>query len=71
MVFDCWNQIETISTVCTLEPGDIIATGTSSGVAAYFDPPKFLKDGDVVKIEVENVGTIEHRFVNESPSTGG
>jgi len=71
MVFDCWNQIETISTVCTLEPGDIIATGTSSGVAAYFDPPKFLKDGDVVKIEVENVGTIEHRFVNEPPSTGG
>lgn len=71
MVFDCWDQIETISTVCTLEPGDIIATGTSSGVAAYFDPPKFLRHGDVVRIEVERVGAIEHRFVDESPPTGG
>ena len=65
MVFDCWTQIETLSTVCTLEVGDILATGTSSGVAAYFDPPKFLKDGDVVRIDVEKVGTIENRFVNE------
>lgn len=71
MVFDCWDQIETISTVCTLEPGDIIATGTSSGVAAYFDPPKFLRHGDVVRIEVERVGVIEHRFVDEGPTTGG
>ncbi len=71
MVFDCWEQIETISTVCTLEPGDIIATGTSSGVAAYFDPPKFLKDGDVVRIEVERIGVIEHRFVNESTLNPG
>lgn len=69
MVFDCWDQIETISTVCTLEPGDIIATGTSSGVAAYFDPPRFLRHGDVVRIEVEGVGMIETRFVDEvSPS---
>lgn len=65
MVFDCWSQIETLSTVCTLEVGDILATGTSSGVAAYFDPPKFLHDGDVVRIEIENVGTIQNRFVNE------
>ncbi len=66
MVFDCWNQIETLSTVCTLEVGDILATGTSSGVAAYFDPPKFLHDGDVVRIEIENVGTIENKFVTET-----
>lgn len=66
MVFDCWDQIETISTVCTLEPGDIIATGTSSGVAAYFDPPRFLRHGDVVRIEIEGVGAIEHRFVDET-----
>ncbi len=58
MVFDCWDQIEIISTACTLEPGDVIATGTSSGVALGFDPPKFLADGDVVRIEVENIGTI-------------
>jgi 2-keto-4-pentenoate hydratase/2-oxohepta-3-ene-1,7-dioic acid hydratase in catechol pathway len=65
MLFDCWDQIETLSTVCTLEVGDVIATGTSSGVAAYFDPPKFLKDGDVCRIEVENIGWLENRFVNE------
>ena len=66
MVFDCWEQIETISTVCTLEPGDVVATGTSSGVAIGFDPPKFLRDGDVVRIEVEKIGVIEHRFVLET-----
>jgi 2-keto-4-pentenoate hydratase/2-oxohepta-3-ene-1,7-dioic acid hydratase in catechol pathway len=65
MVFDCWHQIETLSTVCTLEVGDVIATGTSSGVAAYFDPPKFLKHGDVCRIEVEGIGTLENTFVNE------
>ena len=65
MVFDCWHQIETLSTVCTLEVGDVIATGTSSGVAAYFDPPKFLKHGDVCRIEVENIGTLTNTFVDE------
>ncbi len=65
MVFDCWTQIETLSTVCTLEVGDVIATGTCAGVAAYFDPPKFLADGDVCRIEIERVGTLENRFVAE------
>lgn len=65
MVFDCWTQIETISTVCSLEPGDVISTGTSSGVAAYFDPPKFLGNGDVVRIEIEGIGAIQNRFVDE------
>jgi 2-keto-4-pentenoate hydratase/2-oxohepta-3-ene-1,7-dioic acid hydratase in catechol pathway len=65
MVFDCWSQIETLSTVCTLEVGDVIATGTSSGVAAFFDPPKFLKNGDVCRIEVEKIGTLENTFVDE------
>ncbi len=65
MVFDCWAQIETLTTVCTLEVGDVIATGTSSGVAAYFDPPKFLKDGDVCRIELDSVGWLENTFKNE------
>ena len=64
MVFDCWEQIEVLSTACTLEPGDVIATGTSSGVALGFDPPKFLQPGDVVRIDIEKIGTIEHRFVS-------
>ncbi len=66
MVFDCWAQIETLSTVCTLEVGDVIATGTCAGVAAYFDPPKFLKHGDVCRIEIEGIGTLENRFVDEA-----
>ena len=66
MVFDAWTQIETLSTVFTLEPGDIIATGTSSGVALAMDPPAFLAPGDVVRIEIENIGTIENRFVADS-----
>lgn len=65
MVFNSWVQIETLSTVCTLEVGDVIATGTSSGVAAYFDPPKFVKDGDVCKIEVEGIGVLENTYVAE------
>ncbi len=66
MVFDIWHQLETLSTVCTLEVGDVLATGTSSGVAAYFDPPRFLKHGDVVRIVIDGVGTLENRFVNEA-----
>jgi 2-keto-4-pentenoate hydratase/2-oxohepta-3-ene-1,7-dioic acid hydratase in catechol pathway len=66
MVFNCWQQIETLSTVCTLEVGDVIATGTSSGVAAYFDPPKFVVDGDVCVIEVEGIGSLENTYVNEA-----
>lgn len=65
MVFDTWHQIETLSTVCTLEPGDVLSTGTSSGVAAYFDPPRFLQNGDVVRIVIEGIGWLENRFVSE------
>lgn len=65
MVFDIWTQIEILSTVCTLEVGDVLATGTSSGVAAYFDPPRFLRHGDIVRIEIEGIGVLENRFVDE------
>jgi len=49
-----------ISETCTLEPGDLILTGTPSGVGMAMDPPQFLKDGDVVRMEIEGLGTIEH-----------
>ena len=65
MVFDCWEQINTLSTVCTLEVGDVLATGTSSGVAAYFDPPKFVKHGDECVIEVEGIGQLTNTFADE------
>lgn len=69
LIFDCFEVIETLSTVCTLEPGDLIATGTPSGVAAYFDPPRFLKTGDVVRIEIEKIGAIENRIIDEPADT--
>ncbi|HSP48075.1 MAG TPA: fumarylacetoacetate hydrolase family protein, partial [Clostridiaceae bacterium] len=47
----------------TLEAGDILATGTPSGVGMGFVPPKTLKDGDVVRAEVEIIGFIENRIV--------
>lgn len=55
------KQIEYLSTAFTLEPGDLIATGTPEGVGVGMDPPKFLKSGDVVRCEVEGIGVIENR----------
>lgn len=48
----------------TLEPGDIIATGTPSGVGKGFNPPKFLKAGDSVSIEVKGIGTLTNTIVS-------
>ncbi|MGH2968716.1 MAG: fumarylacetoacetate hydrolase family protein, partial [Solirubrobacteraceae bacterium] len=51
-----------IAETCTLEPGDLILTGTPQGVGQAMDPPRFLADGDVVRCEVESLGAIEHRI---------
>ncbi len=58
LIFDIPTLIETISKVMTLEPGDLIATGTCAGVGIGFDPPRFLKPGDVVDITIEPIGTL-------------
>jgi 2-keto-4-pentenoate hydratase/2-oxohepta-3-ene-1,7-dioic acid hydratase in catechol pathway len=60
LIFDIPTLIETISAGITLEPGDIIATGTPAGVGIGFTPPKFLKPGDVVRIEVTGIGALEN-----------
>jgi 2-keto-4-pentenoate hydratase/2-oxohepta-3-ene-1,7-dioic acid hydratase in catechol pathway len=65
MVYDIFQQIEHLSTAFTLEPGDLIATGTPSGVGVAMQPPRFLKIGDVVRAEIDNLGFIEHRVVAE------
>jgi 2-keto-4-pentenoate hydratase/2-oxohepta-3-ene-1,7-dioic acid hydratase in catechol pathway len=65
MIFSCWEQVEYLSTVFTLEPGDIISTGTPAGVGMGFDPPRWLVAGDVVRIEIERIGTLENRVVDE------
>jgi acylpyruvate hydrolase len=50
-----------VSAAMTLLPGDIIATGTPGGVGVYRTPPVFLKDGDVVTIEIERIGYLKNR----------
>ena len=58
MLFNINDLIEDLSTVFTLEPGDIIATGTPAGVGAGRNPQEWMKDGDVMECYVENIGTI-------------
>ncbi|MFT3864992.1 MAG: fumarylacetoacetate hydrolase family protein [Solirubrobacterales bacterium] len=65
LIFDCYELIEKLSEILTLEPGDVIATGTCGGVGLSFDPPRFLVPGDVVRIEIEGIGAIENTVVEE------
>lgn len=60
LIFDIPTLIATLSRVMTLEPGDIIATGTCAGVGIGFDPPKYLRRGDVVAITIDPIGTLEN-----------
>ncbi|MEH6758387.1 MAG: fumarylacetoacetate hydrolase family protein [Parasphingorhabdus sp.] len=59
-IFNCYEQIACLSQAMTLEPGDIAFTGTPSGVGAVMDPPKWLKTGDVVRVEIDGIGAIEN-----------
>lgn len=60
LIFGCRALVDFIGETCTLEPGDLILTGTPSGVGTSMDPPRFLASGDVVRIEIERLGSIEH-----------
>jgi 2-keto-4-pentenoate hydratase/2-oxohepta-3-ene-1,7-dioic acid hydratase in catechol pathway len=66
MLFDIWQQIETLSIACTLEPGDIIATGTPAGIGITRKPPILLKPGDTVRIEIDSIGAIENPVIAEA-----
>ncbi|MGQ0620449.1 MAG: fumarylacetoacetate hydrolase family protein [Panacagrimonas sp.] len=65
MVFDVFAMIEHLSQAMTLEPGDLILTGTPAGVGAVAKPPRYLKVGDVVRVEIDGIGAIENRVVAE------
>jgi 2-keto-4-pentenoate hydratase/2-oxohepta-3-ene-1,7-dioic acid hydratase in catechol pathway len=62
LIFDIPTLIATISAGLTLQPGDIIATGTPAGVGIGFDPPRFLKAGDEVSISISGIGKLTNRF---------
>jgi 2-keto-4-pentenoate hydratase/2-oxohepta-3-ene-1,7-dioic acid hydratase in catechol pathway len=64
MIFPVDALIETLSAGMTLEPGDILATGTPEGVGFARTPPEFLRDGDVMETEVEGIGTLRNRIVS-------
>jgi acylpyruvate hydrolase len=61
LIFGCERLVEFIAETNTLRPGDLILTGTPNGVGMGMDPPRFLESGDVIRIEIERLGAIEHR----------
>lgn len=66
LIFDIPTIIETLSAGITLQSGDVIATGTPAGVGVGFDPPKYLKGGDIVRIEIGGIGVLQNEIVERS-----
>jgi len=69
MIFDCYEQIAHLSQAFTLEPGDVIFTGTRRGVGAGFEPPRHLAAGDRVRIEIDGLGGLDNPVVEEDGAT--
>ncbi|MCP5057895.1 MAG: fumarylacetoacetate hydrolase family protein [bacterium] len=69
LIFSCFDLIEHLSTAFTLEPGDLIATGTPSGIGLGMKPPQLLKVGDVVKVAIDGVGELENTVIEEPADT--
>lgn len=67
MAFPIDYQIAYLSTFCTLEPGDLIFTGTPIGAGARFDPPRFLQPGDIVEVAVPEIGVLRNGVRDERP----
>lgn len=65
LIFNCFQLVEFLSTAFTLEPGDLIVTGTPAGVGMAMKPPRPMNAGDVVRIEIDGLGAIENRIVEE------
>lgn len=65
LIFDCFALVEHLSTAFTLEPGDVVATGTPGGVGIAHKPPRMLRAGDLVRIEIEGLGALENPIVDE------
>ena len=63
LIFGCADMIEYLTTAFPLEPGTVIATGTPAGVGAGFDPPRFLAEGDTVRIDIDRIGSLVNPVV--------
>jgi 2-keto-4-pentenoate hydratase/2-oxohepta-3-ene-1,7-dioic acid hydratase in catechol pathway len=67
MIFDVATVVAFVARTITLEPGDVIATGTPAGVGHFQDPPRYLQHGDIMRCQIEGIGEIENRVVDEEP----
>jgi len=67
MIFDVPALVAFASRTITLEPGDLIATGTPAGVGHYQTPPRYLVGGDRMRCEIDGIGAIENEIVDEEP----
>jgi 2-keto-4-pentenoate hydratase/2-oxohepta-3-ene-1,7-dioic acid hydratase in catechol pathway len=65
LVHDCFSLVEHLSTAFTLEPGDVVTTGTPAGVGIGMKPPRLLAVGDVVRIEIDRIGQLENPVIEE------
>ena len=65
LVFNCFDQIAYLSQAMTLNPGDMVFTGTPGGVGQSMKPPQFLKAGDTVRVEIDKIGALEAKMVPE------
>ena len=65
LMFPFRYLISYLSTFYQLQPGDVIATGTPNGAGARFDPPKYLRPGDVVEVSVDGIGTLRNEVISE------
>jgi 2-keto-4-pentenoate hydratase/2-oxohepta-3-ene-1,7-dioic acid hydratase in catechol pathway len=69
LIFDCYALVEHLSAAFTLEVGDVVATGTPSGVGVAMKPPKLLQVGDVVRIAIDGLGELRNEVVSEPEET--
>ncbi len=69
LVHDCFALVEHLSTAFTLEPGDVVATGTPAGVGISMKPPRLLEVGDVVRVEIDRIGQLENPVIEEPAGT--
>lgn len=69
LIFDCFSLVEHLSTAFTLEPGDVITTGTPSSIAGAMKPPRWLVAGDVFKIAIDGIGELENGVIDEPQDT--
>jgi 2-keto-4-pentenoate hydratase/2-oxohepta-3-ene-1,7-dioic acid hydratase in catechol pathway len=69
LVHDCFALVEHLSTAFTLEPGDVVATGTPAGVGISMKPPRLLEVGDVVRVEIDRIGQLENPVIEEPADT--